>query len=643
MGIHGNDSDEQERAGSGGKAEGQGRGIFRSRPELRFGPGDVITGQFEVVRVLGEGGMGIVYEVMDRITRQRLALKQVRSRLAQRPRVLEYFIQEVTVARQLRHPNIVAVYDVRQEGPLLFFTMEYLEGETLRARLMRQRRFSLNEAAAILRPLCLALEHAHQFTVHRDVSPENVMIGRNSVKLLDFGIAKVLESTSRSRRGIGKTYYTAPEQLDDSTRVDARADIYPLGVMLFEMLTGRIVKKPVALGFSYPGLSPSVCSVIMRAAAPIERRFPSVAEFRRAMDQCIENEASPSAPTSHAAAGSRRTAGQPLDSGLPEETAASVVDGTPQDNGRRPFAIAVSVIAFLAAAAFLGFAIYTTFFAEEMPAAPLDARPAPVHPAEPRPPVPASDVGVPSSWEATARNGVLSLPRRVEMPFVRIRMGTFHMGHGEERIGDSSPAHEVTISDGFWMGVTEVTQAQWEAVMNSRPWANRPNVLEQADAPAVYVSWHDAKEYVRRLNMLRAGRFRLPTETEWEYACRAGSATAFHFGDDSQGLEEFGWYHKNTRQQQRPHAQPVGQKPPNPWGLLDMHGNVAEWCEDWYHAGYYSMSPRADPTGPAGGTLKVVRGGAWRDFERNCTSYARGKENPSTTSSAIGFRVCRDL
>ncbi len=604
-----------------------------------YNPGDVIARQFEVVRILGMGGMGVVYEVIDRLTRQHLALKQFRHDLARKKTVRDCFLQEVAVARQLRHPNIVAVFDVRQEGELLFYTMELLEGKSLRECLKQRGLLSLEEAAVIIFQLCEALEHAHQFTVHRDVSPENIMVTPSGVKLLDFGIAKVLNSEADVKGAVGKTYYTAPEQIEDSRMVDARADIYSMGVLLMEMLTGRVPRKPLASDFAYAGLPPAVCSVIAGAVAPLEERFVSVRVFQQNLQRCLESlgvleKARPSAKPSE---GEKKTPKPQVSSHrLPEKQSPP-----PKPRGRRKGSgILLPLIV-------VGAVIFGVVMLERLE---TPTSPPPQPPEAPRTPVSSGGTArVPSvaegtsRWRVSERNAVLTLPQQTTMEFARIRMGTFRMGSGEGRISDASPEHEVTISRAFWMQKTEVTQAQWHAVMQTRPWASQPNVLEHPDAPAVYISWYDAQEFLAQLNALGAGNFRLPTEAEWEYACRAGASTVYSFGDNHDDLLNVAWFQKNTRQLRIPSAQITGVKEPNPWSLFDIHGNVAEWCWDWYKTGYDPEARSQDPVGPVSGTFKVVRGGSWRDFERNCTCVVRGKEHPGSRSSTIGFRVCRDF
>jgi len=234
--------------------------------------------------------------------------------------------------------------------------------------------------------------------------------------------------------------------------------------------------------------------------------------------------------------------------------------------------------------------------------------------------------------------------------FVRIPAGEFIMG--SKRGGDDErPERRVRISRGFEMGKFEVTQAQWEAVMTLKPKAHatpgraagaqgeaategNPSHFRGPTQPVETVSWDQAQEFLRALNARDSGHlYRLPTEAEWEYACRAGSA-----GEEAEGLDAVAWYQANSRGQTRP----VGQKRPNAWGLYDMQGNVWEWVEDWYGHDYYQHGPAADPRGPASGAYRVYRGGSWYSAEKDCRPAFRGFDTPSHHYYSLGFRLARE-
>jgi formylglycine-generating enzyme required for sulfatase activity/uncharacterized protein (DUF362 family) len=231
--------------------------------------------------------------------------------------------------------------------------------------------------------------------------------------------------------------------------------------------------------------------------------------------------------------------------------------------------------------------------------------------------------------------------------FVRVPPGTFEMGSPEEEIRRQpreGPRHAVTISKGYWMGRFEVTKAQWLEVMGTEPWKGKLFAGDEPDSPASYISWQDAQAFVGRLNQRGEGTFRLPTEAEWEYACRSGSAEQYHYGADSESerLGDFAWFSTNAYRAGQRYSHPVGTKRPNAWGLYDMMGNVWEWCADWYEADYYAASPESDPTGPATGSRKVLRGGAWCEDASGCRSARRHRDYPAYRILGVGFRVCRE-
>jgi len=228
------------------------------------------------------------------------------------------------------------------------------------------------------------------------------------------------------------------------------------------------------------------------------------------------------------------------------------------------------------------------------------------------------------------------------MKFVYIPPGTFMMGSPLTESGrdNDEKQHSVTLTEGFYIQTTEVTQGQWKAVMG-----NNPSFFKNCgdDCPVEQVSWNDAQELILKMNqMVGSGRYRLPTEAEWEYACRAGSKTAVANGGISElecghdsNLDAMGWYCGNARKK----THPVAQKNPNAWGLYDMHGNVFEWCQDRY-GDYYSISV-TDPTGPMGGLYRVYRGGGWNFGAKLCRSADRLKFTPDYKSRVLGFRLLR--
>ena len=220
--------------------------------------------------------------------------------------------------------------------------------------------------------------------------------------------------------------------------------------------------------------------------------------------------------------------------------------------------------------------------------------------------------------------------------FVWVPPGRFRMGSPEGETGrrDDEGTWMVTLTKGFWLGKYEVTQAQWEAVMGENPSKFAEN---GAQRPVENVLWEHGHAFIDKLNRSQPGTFRLPTEAEWEYACRAGAAGAYGFGDDPSALAEHAWYAENSDGA----THPVGQKAPNAWGLHDMHGNVCEWCEDWY--GAYPEGPETDPAGPPSGQYRVLRGGGWDGDPAACRATRRRIFIPGyfQRKSDLGLRLAR--
>ena len=225
---------------------------------------------------------------------------------------------------------------------------------------------------------------------------------------------------------------------------------------------------------------------------------------------------------------------------------------------------------------------------------------------------------------------VIDLGKDVKLEMVLILAGEFKMGLPTTEVGyEEKTQHKVTLTKPFYMGKYEVTQGQWESVMG-----NNPSYFKGAKLPVMDVSWDDCQDFIKKLNEKTNGDYRLPTEAEWEYACRAGTTTAYSFGDNITA--------KNANYNigvkiVKPVA--VGGYKPNAFGLYDMHGNVWEWCEDWYAA--YPKESVIDPKGPAKGKYRVLRGGSFFSAASDVRSSARFYNSPTSRDGSFGFRMAR--
>ena len=258
-----------------------------------------------------------------------------------------------------------------------------------------------------------------------------------------------------------------------------------------------------------------------------------------------------------------------------------------------------------------------------------------------------------------AKELTLDLGNKVTMKLVQIPAGKFLMGSPDAEqkeaaksvaaagvkeedvrkwFANESPQHEVTISKPFYMGIYDVTQEQYEQVMGQNP-----STVKGPQNPVETVSWDDAVEFCKKLSAKTGKTVVLPTEAQWEYACRAGTKTPFNTGEtistDQANYDGNSVYGNGVKGEYRQKTTPVGTFKPNAFGLYDMHGNVWQWCADRYDEKYYGNSPKADPTGPADGAARVLRGGSWGSYPRSCRSAYRCFSSPVYRSCFNGFRV----
>ena len=235
------------------------------------------------------------------------------------------------------------------------------------------------------------------------------------------------------------------------------------------------------------------------------------------------------------------------------------------------------------------------------------------------------------------KESALDLGDKVAMQLRLIPVGKFLMGSkssaaemarryggSEAHHANEHPRHKVTISKPFYMGIHEVSQAQWRAVMGTEPWKGRWYCDKiGADTPACCIGWDDANRFCEMLSKKTGRKVVLPTEAQWEYACRAGTNTEYHFGDDVSKLGDYAWYNENAYKKGADYPHASGRKKPNAWGLYDMHGNVWEWCRDWYDQEYYAKAKDVDPVNSTEARHRVLRGGSWLDPPYSCRAANR--------------------
>jgi formylglycine-generating enzyme required for sulfatase activity len=600
----------------------------------RFKPGDRPPGigDWVLEELLGMGGFGEVWRARNPHLPDPVALK-----FCLDPTAAQWLRHEAAllgrVISQGRHPGIVALLDTYLSGDPPCLKYEYVAGGDLCGLIAQwqhnppERRVA--DATKLMHQLADVVSFAHRLNppiVHRDLKPANILLqpapGGYAPRVADFGIGGLAarHATQVSRAGTTQGYflgtilrgsctplYASPQQMRGEDP-DPRDDVHALGVIWFQLLTGDMAT----------GASADWREEVEPLGAPDG--------VLRLLGACL----------------SSKVDKRPGNATVLAEELAKLLPDAPTPQPVMPVA--------------------------PTPAGPpkVKAEPAPTRvfppPRTPAPLVPP---------QIQRRRGPQPLPGNIPryltnslgMKLVLVPAGTFLMGSPASEQGrstDEGPPHEVTITRPFYLGVHPVTQEQFQRLMGTNPshfcrgGRGKDQVKDDdpRQLPVEKVTWGSAVAFCRKLSETneegRQGRlYRLPTEAEWEYACRAGGEKPFHFGtslnatqanfDGTQpyGRTSVGPYLK------RPTA--VGSYPPNDFGLFDMHGNVWEWCQDWYAEDYYAQSPSEDPMGPENGTQRVLRGGCWSSSAANCRSAYRGRSEPGLHVYRFGFRVVLEV
>jgi formylglycine-generating enzyme required for sulfatase activity/predicted esterase len=515
--------------------------------------------------------------------------------------------------------------------------------------------------------------------VHRDIKPSNILLEAGAgggVKITDFGLARAADDASLTRSGViaGTPMYMSPEQATGG-KIDHRADLFSLGSVLYVMCSGRppfrasttmgVLKRvaedsPRPIPEIIPEVPGWLCAVVARlhAKGP-EDRFASAAEVAALLTRCLAE------LQEH---GRVTNAAQPLG---PTDSVAVPRGVEQQPPVKRPTRWRTRLVASgVALALAVGAGVYFRPGEGDSGGSPDRAAAPPGAPPQQHAPDAAPDAGPTAArarQEACAKGlGVpVEFSNSVGMRLTLVPAGRFMMGspEGAGRNEDEGPLHEVTITRPFYAGAYPVTFGQFRAFVtdtNYRTDAEKnrgsyalyptgvkldpkvnwrtPNFEQTDDHPVVCVSWNDARAYCVWLSGKEGRPYALPTEAQWEYACRADSRTKYFFGDDAGGLNEVAWYEENADSK----THPVGLKRPNPWGLYDVHGHVWQWTGDWYAPDYYKRSLRDDPPGPVLGKCPAQRGGSWMQAPSDCRSASRRGPAFATASASgttIGFRV----
>jgi formylglycine-generating enzyme required for sulfatase activity len=537
----------EQRSIAGMPAEDVREAMLALRRQIRQGPvlepGDILAGRYRLIEEAGKGGFATVWKGYDRHEQRVVAVKILHGQWARDQSRIDRFESGARRMGSLRHEAVVQTLGAPQHDDFQrFCVMEWYEGGDLHRALSTgaiDRRTALEALARV----AMGLAHAHeQDVVHRDVKPANILLderGRGAIS--DFDLARAKDSTQGTRTaGLGTFAYAAPEQQEDASRVDWRADVYGLGMSVLFVLAGK--DPPAFVAVTNPEFLDKVeCSA-----------------------------------------------------GLRQALKTSVAYHTDQ----------------------------RTITCEALAAA--------IHEELRSPNVQVQD----ERFAPTRRDQPVDVIHVAGVELVRIPAGTFMMGsRSGEGPDDERPQHEVTLAS-FYLARTSVTNAQYGKYLAANPSAPKPEYwgdrrYNQPDEPVVKMSWEDAQGYCGWAGLV------LPTEAQWEYACRAGTTTRYWSGNSEADLARVGWYNKNA--DGRLHA--VAQKEANPFGLFDMHGNVFEWCRDNF--GGYTTSPQGREGlrhEPAGVASRVLRGGCWDYTAVVARSACRFFDRPGNRFVIVGFR-----
>jgi formylglycine-generating enzyme required for sulfatase activity/tRNA A-37 threonylcarbamoyl transferase component Bud32 len=585
----------------------------------------LVLGSYVLLERLGEGGMGEVFKAKNWKLGKVVAIKLIRRERLANETAVRRFHREAKAAAALSHANVVHAYDADQVGDTHIFVMEYVDGIDLNKLVKDQGTLSVDRACDCIRQAALGLQHAHERgLVHRDIKPHNLVLSRNGVvKILDMGLARIADddSSTLTKEGsvMGTLDYLAPEQARDAHSADIRADLYSLGCTFHYLLTGQVLfpggtasekwwkhafEEPTSIEKLRADVPPGVAAVIRKLLAKKpEERFQAPAELAALLAQ-------------GAALPVGAVQARPVPLALPVEADDTLAAGAGppqarQASKRHRLFLLSTVGAALAVIVLLAIFLLAN---DNRSKAQLDTTARTTQPAEPK----AGDI----------------ITNSIGMKLAYIPAGEFAMGSPQKEAnhqGDEGPQHKVRITKAFYMGAYECRQGEYEKVMGKNPSAFK----DSPDHPVEQVTWDEAVEFCKRLSELpdekKTGRvYRLPTEAEWEYACRAGTTTTFHYGDSLSSKQANFNGGKTTK---------CGSYPPNAWALYDMHGNVWEWCLDGVRKYEPSDKPVQDPRGPmdAGGA-RVARGGSWVNGAWLCRSASRSP-GPSARHYGVGFRV----
>ncbi len=638
---------------------------------LLLQPGAEPVPGYVLMQSVGRGGFGEVWKAQGPGGFP-VALKFIP--LAENSTAVE--LRALEIMKQVQHPHLLPMFGAWQKVGTLVIAME-LARCTLADRLKQvvaagQPGIPFTELVDYLRDAARALDYLNDQNIqHRDVKPHNLMLVGDGVKIADFGLAKMLENTIGPASGSMTPTYAPPELFDN--QVTRWSDQYSLAITYCHLRGNQLPFKgsAVQLMIGHMDREPDLSmlpdherTVVRRALAKRpEERWPSSRKFAEALANALAPAASvgardpqqqrsetPAAPVRPFELKLRPLAPLTLKPGTQHSYPVQV------ERLHCPGKLELRLESLPAGITFQSEGIKPDSNEGRIELAiAADVRP---WSGNVRVVVRGSTVAqadVPCTIEPPSWTPIIT--NFLSMKLAIVPAGSFQMGSTRSEEGhrmEEDPIHEIQITRPFYLGIYPVTQTQYELLMGYNPAFFTREKGGAPDHPVEQVNWHEAMEFCQRLSEMpqekQAKRvYRLPTEAEWEYACRAGTKTATAFGPHLNSAQanfngNFPYGHA-TKGTYRFRTAKVGSYKPNPWGLYDMHGNVWEWCWDWYDAYYYGYCNKRDPKGgdPNAENRRVIRGGSWYDHGHLCRSACRGRAGPKDRAYTIGFRIVLDV
>jgi eukaryotic-like serine/threonine-protein kinase len=635
------------------------------RVKLMLTTGTVIRSRYKILQLLGSGGFGETYlaEDLDIPThpKPKCAVKQLKPPNSN-PAIVQIaqnlFNREAETLYRLGniHNQIPKLFAHFEENGEFYLVQEFIDGHNLSTEIPPGKRLSEAEVVKLLQEIFEILAVVHQQNIiHRDIKPQNIMRRRQDGKiiLIDFGAVKEIKGLTMNQGQVTSTVmigtpgYMPNEQANGKPRLCS--DVYAVGILGIQAITGippqQLPEDPKTgevIWRNWANVSDKLANTLTKMVRyNFSQRYENAQEALQALSPRLQVKPKP----------------QSIHKPVPQPTLA------PNLSRRKVIQTAWFIVGGFVWAVTKGRLVFNN--SEQKPSLPEKPSfsPEPVDISPISSPTP-TQLATPKAtslqtfkFETVTVNGRGNITKRsnrqakyfvedlangVTLEMVQIPGGRFLMGSpaGEqERRSNEGPQHEVTVPE-FFMGKYEVTQAQYQAIMGSNP-----SLFKGEKLPVEQVSWNDAVEFCKSLSLKTRRTYRLPSEAQWEYACRAGTTTPFYFGEtittDLVNYNGNYTYASTPKGKYRQQATDVGSLPPNAFGLYDMHGNVWEWCQDRWHDNYQGAPTDGSAwlTGSSINVPKLRRGGSWVNEPGNCRSAERDVTTPDNEDYISGFRV----